>query len=285
MPPAFIPRTDIDLLYRDVCKRPGGPQARLNWAAQPGVEEMIASAFQTSIEQLEPYDNRDEPFRDPQTKARTEAENDDAPSTISVALRLKAQGRLEPSGGDGGAGDGQGHGGGDGPTFRYVEREIVAQRTTGGVRFNDPLQELADGGPASSAMKVDLLLEADDGAPAVGEIKIRADKDPICALVQVLAAAALLSPEAQRERLNLHHGLRTDGLLDAVVLLVDFPEAPLMQAARDRAKELAEVLIADPRVGDHVRRIVAFETTADAGAAGGPLAGRVAFRAEGAGGG
>lgn len=272
MPPAFIPRTDIELLYRDVCKRPGGPQARLNWAAQPGVEEMIASAFGTSVEQLEHYDNRDEPFRDPETKARTEGEQDDARSTISVALRLKAQGRLEATGGEPEAG----------PTYRYVEREIVAQRTTGGVRFNDPLQELADGGPASSAMKVDLLLEADDGAPAVGEIKIRNDKDPICALVQVLAAAALLSPEAQRERLNLHHGLRTDGLLDAVILLVDFPDAPLMQQARDRAKELAEVLIADPRVGDHVRRIVAFEATADAGAAGGPLTGRVAFRAEGA---
>jgi hypothetical protein len=269
MPPAFIPRTDIELLYRDVCKRPGGPLTRLNWAAQDDVVELVAKAFATSVEQLEGYDNRDEPFRDPDTKARTEAEKDDARSTISVALRLKAQGRLEPSDRDG-------------PTYRYVEREIVAQRTTGGVRFNDPLQELADGGPVSSAMKVDLLLEADDGAPAVGEIKIRTDRDPICALIQVLAAAALLTPQPQRERLDLHHNLRTDGLLDAVIVLVDFPDASLMQQARDRAEELATALIADPRVSAHVRRIVAFETTADTAASGGPLTGRIAFLAEGA---
>jgi hypothetical protein len=271
VPPELIPRTDIDLLYRDVCKRPGGPQTRLDWAAQDGIEELIASAFATSIEQLAHYDNRDEPFRDPNTKARTEAERDDARSTISVALRLKAQVHLQPSGGDG-------------PSYRYVEREIVPQRTTGGARFNDPLQELADGGPASSAMKIDLLLEADDGAPAVGEIKIRTDRDPICALIQVLAAGALLSTEAQRDRLELHHGLRSDGRLEAVILLVDFPGAPLMQQARDRAEELATALVADPRVGGHVRRIVAFEATADAAAAGGALTGEVAFRVEGPGG-
>jgi hypothetical protein len=270
VPPDLIPRTDIDLLYRDVCKRPGGPQTRLDWAAQDGIEEQIATAFATSIEQLAHYDNRDEPFRDPNTKARTEAEKDDARSTISVALRLKAQVHLQPSDGDG-------------PSYRYVEREIVAQRTTGGARFNDPLQELADGGPASSATKVDLLLEADDGAPAVGEIKIRTDKDPICALIQVLAAAALLSTEPQRDRLDQHHGLRTDGRLEAVILLVDFPEAPLMREARDRAAELATALVADPRVGSHVRRIVGFEATADATAVGGPLTAGIAFRAEAAG--
>jgi hypothetical protein len=266
VPPEFIPRTDIDRLYRDVCKRPGGPKARLDWAAQPGVEEVVARAFATSIEQMASYDNRDEAFRDPNSTARTEAETDDARNTISVALRLKTQKRLKPSTGDG-------------PTYCYAEREIVVQRTTGRARFNDPRQELADG-PANSAMKVDLLLEADDGAPTVGEIKIRTDKDPICALIQVLAAAALLSTEAQRERLELHHGLRTDGRLDAVILLVDFPDAPLMQDAKARAEELAAALIADPRVGDHVRRIVAFEATADATLAGGPLTAEVGFLVE-----
>ncbi|CAB4927197.1 unannotated protein [freshwater metagenome] len=265
MPPSLIPRTDIDLLYRDVCKRPGGPQARLDWAAREDPVETIASAFARSIEQLDGYVN-DEPFRDPNTKARTEADLDDVRSTLSVALRLKAQGRLQPAEDDPLA-------------YRYVEREVVPQRTTGRARFNDPRQEVADG-PANSAMKIDLLLEADDGAPAVGEIKIRTDRDPVCALVQVLAAAALLATEPQRERLDLHHNLRTDGRLDAVILLVDFPGADLMGQARTKAQELAEALVADPRVGDHVRRIVAFEATADATLAGGPLTADVAFRAD-----
>jgi len=269
VPPAFIPRTDIELLSRDVCKRPGGPQTRLDWAAQPGIEEVIANAFATSIEQLAPYDNRDEGFRHPETTALTAARTDDLRSTISVALRLSDEGRrLESESGDG-------------PSYRYVEREILPQRTTGGARFNDPRQDLADGGPASSAMRVDLLLEAEDGAPTVGEIKIRTDKDPICALLQVLAAACLLAPEAQRERLDLHHGLRTDGRLDGVILLVDFPDHDLMQQARDRAEELSAALVADPRVGEHVRRIVGFEATADPTAAGDPLTARIAFVADG----
>jgi hypothetical protein len=270
VPPAFIPRTDIDLLHREVCKRPGGPQARLDWAAQTDIAEQVATAFATSVEQLAPYDS-DEGFRHPETTALSAAKVDDLRSTISVALRLSDEGRrLE-------AADGKG------PSYRYVEREILPQRTTGGVRFNDPRQELAGPPSASSAMRVDLLLEADDGAPAVGEIKIRTDKDPICALLQVLAAACLLSTPPQRERLDLHHGLQTVGLLDAVILLVDFPDSPLMQQARDRAEELARVLVADPRVGGYVRRIVAFEATADP-TAGDPLTARIAFLAEGAGG-
>lgn len=268
MPPEFIPRTDIERLYRDVCKRPGGPQTRLDWAAQTDIVDQVARAFATSLEQLAPYDN-DEGFRHPETTALTAARTDDLRSTISVALRLRDERRrLEPAEGDG-------------PSYRYVEREILPQRTTGGARFNDPRQELADGGAASSAMRVDLLLEADDGAPAVGEIKIGRDRDPICALVQVLAGACLLATPSQRERLDLHHGLRTDGCLDAVILLIDFPDDPLMQRARDRAEELATALIADPRVGDHVRRIIAFEATA-APTAGDPLTARVAFLAEGA---
>jgi hypothetical protein len=265
VPPAFIPRTDIEVLYRDVCKRPGGPQARLDWAAQTGIEEMIATAFATSVEQLKDYDNRDEPFLPPDANARTE-ERDDAANTTSVSLRLQKQKRLDPVEGDG-------------LTYRYVERQVVPQRTAGGARFNDPRQELADG-PESSAMKIDLLLEAEDGAPAVGEIKIRTDKDPICALVQVLAAAALLATEAQRERLDLHHGLRTDGPLDAVILLVDFPEDPLMQQAKERARDLAEAVVADARVAGSLRQVVAFEATADATSAGGALTAGVAWRAE-----
>lgn len=268
MPPLLIPRTDIELLYKDVCKRPGGPQTRLDWAAEGDVVERLAAAFARSIEQLEDYDNRDEPFRDPKTKAVTEAQIDDAGNTISVALRLKKQGRLEAPGDES-------------AVYRYVEREVIAQRTTGGARFDDPRQELADGGAASSAMKVDLLLEAEDGAPAVGEIKIREDKDPICALIQVLAAAALLSTEAQRVRLDEYHNLRTDGLIDAVILLVQFPDRTLMQEARDRAGAIATALLDDPRVSSHLRRIVAFEATADATEAGGPLTAEVAFRAGG----
>lgn len=267
MPPLLIPRTDIELLYKDVCKRPGGPQTRLDWAAREDPVERLAAAFARSIEQLQDYEN-DEPFRDPRTKAKTEADVDDAGNTISVALRLKKQGRLEAPGDDT-------------AVYRYVEREVVAQRTTGGARFDDPRQELADGGRASSAMKVDLLLEAEDGAPAVGEIKIREDKDPICALIQVLAAAALLSTESQRARLDEHHNLRTDGLIDAVILLVQFPDRAPMQEARDRAGAIAAALLEDPRVNAHVRRIVAFEATADATEAGGPLTAEVVFRAEG----
>lgn len=268
MPPLLIPRTDIELLYKDVCKRPGGPQTRLDWAAEGDPADRLAAAFARSIEQLEDYDNRDEPFRDPQTKARTEANVDDARNTLSVALRLKKQGRLEAPEDDS-------------AVYRYVEREVVAQRTTGGARFDDPRQELA-GGVASSAMKVDLLLEADDGAPTVAEIKIREDKDPICALIQVLAAAALLSTEPQRDRLELHHGLRSDGRLDAVVLLVEFPDGGPMRQALDRAAAIATALLDDPRVNTHVRRIVAFRATADATEAGGPLTAEIAFRAEGA---
>jgi hypothetical protein len=264
VPPSFIPRTDIDLLYRDVCKRPGGPRARLDWAAHDDAVELIASAFARSIEQLAGYDNHLEPLRD--LTARAPAEADDVRSTFSVALRLEAQKRLQPADDESLA-------------YRYVERDVVPQRTSGGARFDDPRQEVADG-PENSAMKIDLLLESDDGYPAPGEIKIRHDKDPLCALVQTLAAAALLSTEPQRERLDVHHGLRADGRLDAVILLVDFPDDELMVEANERARELAEALVAAPRVGDVVRRIVAFEATADATLAGGALTAEVGWRAD-----
>ena len=40
-----------------------------------------------------------------------------------------------------------------------------------------------------------------------------------------------------------------------MILLVDFPDDELMAEARERARELAEALVTDPRVGDVVRAL------------------------------
>lgn len=88
-------------------------------------------------------------------------------------------------------------------TCRYLDRELVATRTTGGATHE------------GTAVRLDLLLCNDaDRTPIIGEVKRTSDvdplhrhhkpatdKDPFSALVQALACAAQLSTLAQYARL------------------------------------------------------------------------------------
>ncbi len=76
-------------------------------------------------------------------------------------------------------------------SFRYVDRELFALRTTGEHR--------------AESRKLDLLLaNSGDGTPVLAELKIRDDKPAYFALVQLLMHAAEFLAEGQRTRLGAH---------------------------------------------------------------------------------
>ncbi len=151
-------------------------------------------------------------------------------------------------------------------SFRYVAREVVASRMTGGARFED-------GSPSTGAMKADLLLVNVDGTPIVCEAKVSTevgnDKDPFFALLQGLTLAALLSTPRQRERLEKHYPearFGGDGRVDVFVLLYK----PKLEANStyqvclyDAARRLAGAAAPQASLAKSVRRIAFVEARLD----------------------
>lgn len=144
---------------------------------------VLSDCFRRSVELLqEKYVPRDEPFHPKRPKeAAWEADyiRSYTPETVvtsHVAARARRSGiELE------------GHG-----PITYVDRELKPVRTTRSVKQK----------PKSGIdLRLDLLL-ADGDQPIVAEVKCRHDENAYYALIQSLAAAAQLSSELQRRRLE-----------------------------------------------------------------------------------
>jgi hypothetical protein len=136
-------------------------------------------------------------------------------ATKDVALRLGPAGSLSHVDGADAAGLSP-----DALNFVYLDRELVATRTTAPFRRSDVA--LPD-----RQLRLDVLLATEDGLPAVGEIKVKRDRDLFYGLIQALACISLLATDAQVARIRQHHdpdgnllrdesGLRFDAMLITV---------------------------------------------------------------------
>jgi hypothetical protein len=257
-----IPLTPIVARYKALATSRKGRHAQAEQdIAQPG--ELLAREFAASITAFQAYSN-DEPFY-PEKPVRTvPTENPDIDSTIDLAYWLSKQGSVTEID--------EAHDGGHDllpgvrrvPAsdlgFDYLDREIVATRKTGGVTFED-------GSSPRSALRLDLLLASHDGrVPIIGEAKIKTDKDPYAALIQVLTCAAHLATQRQYERVRLHYGEdriaphEGNPTLDLYIILVRFPmRATLIPELLADASTLSQLLLARPEVNKTIRRIACLE--------------------------
>lgn len=211
-----------------------GRLRRLEYARSPQAVDELASAFDSTVAALEQFDNRREPFQGQGRGSLTAGLPDALLRTPDVSRCFAQVGGLALD---------------DVGTFDYRGRELFALRMTAAARPR-PVR------PVTQGLIVDVLLAAPDGAPVVGEVKIRTDKDPVAALVQALAGAAELAPRNQRVRLERHYGVRADGAMELCLILAEFPAtATYMNDLSGAAQELAAVLLTRPIIRQHVRRI------------------------------
>lgn len=227
-------------------------ESRLARAARRTAGE-VAQLFIKSIEQLEPLEARE---RDGSWLAfypedRVQLEDRADKGTTRIAKRLdKAERSL--------------HRTGDSKLqFRYIDREIVALRQPGAV-FTGKLK----GETTRSAPRLDLLLEAADGTPIVGEVKVADDKDPYFGLIQALMHTAHLATANQVARLGnvelrrrFSHEPRAP--FDVYVVLEDFDPKKGKYRPRlyDRARELGDELIYGGELQQWVRQVACLDAT------------------------
>jgi hypothetical protein len=146
----------------------------------------LASLFLLSVAQFSRYSNVDEPFHEGPFAPQFTPEHCTEPirRTVHVACRLAGADRRTIECAEGASLE-----------VLYVDRELDVMRTS-------KTQMLDDGTPSKRALVLDLLLARPDGTPVLTELKIKKDTHPVCALLQVLAAAAHLVTPAQRKRLE-----------------------------------------------------------------------------------
>ncbi len=241
-----IPRTPIQVYYKRVCA--------MSYAQRLGLADdllndpsPLAEVFASSVETFSTYENQEAFYSNPSRAPKRPEPPGEIVETHHVAWYLRQQETLTVA---------------DAPelTARYVDYEIAPTRTTDHAVFDD-------GGSWRTGMFVDLLLSnSRDSTPIVGELKIRSDKDPFTALVQVLACAAHLATPQQYERLCRfapagQFSVRECPLLDGYVLLYRFLEVQQAELEQLGAKadQLSARLLADPRVGDRLRRIACLD--------------------------
>jgi len=243
-PPSTIPLTEMVDLYREL--KGFSQKERLAWGRSTLKKPApLAARFARSVEQFESFDNRDERFHESKRKPLPKR-----PRTISgtpsLAALLPKRGPIEVPGNPALSCD-------------YVDRELVVARTTGGAKFTD-------GGSASTALRLDLLLKSTDGVPVIGEVKIAMDKDPVFALVQLLTLAAHLATPNQRQRLinsyrddrfRSHHATAA---IDLCVCLANPPvRATYWFDLRALAGPLSDRLLREKAIGARIRRIVCLD--------------------------
>lgn len=143
--------------------------------------------------------------------------------------------------------------------FHYVDRELIADRI-----------ETA-GGPAYATgqkVKLDaLLVNANEGdrTPIIGEIKVASDQNARYALLQALAAAALLMPESQRQRFRAaypeHFADDVPKRLDVYVLTHRPQMTGKPGLLHTMALDLCEELRTQAELGQWIRRIAVLDGT------------------------
>ena len=223
--------------------------------ARRSVSKRLAERFRRSVEQFRPYCNVDESFypkdRHP-IPAPEQLRKIESTYTLSGLLVHQQQevGQVINA-----------------PqlNFRYIDREIISARTTGGARYTD-------GRSATSGKRLDwLLANAEDRRPIIAEIKVGTDKNPFYALIQTLMYAAELVTLNQATRLQRQYGQihfpeldnpqeDTTPAVDIYLILSgydheDKDRSELLQAT----ERISANLMTLPAVTSHVRRIACLE--------------------------
>lgn len=243
----IIPRTTIQTYYKRV--------SGMSYAKRVAEVESLLSdptplvaTFDQSVATFSFYDNPKEGFYSNRKRApKQPAKSGEIGKTSDVAWHLRQQNELPVVGASE-------------LDAVYVDYEIAPARTTDHAVFSDR-------GTWRSGVFVDLLLaNRADCTPIVGELKIRRDKDPFTALVQVLACAAHLATPSQIKRLKEHlplgHALRSDPpVVDGCLLLFRFLETPQphLQQLDERAEQLAAALMKYPQISDRLRRLACID--------------------------
>lgn len=154
--------------------------------------------------------------------------------------------------------------GAPGLSFRYVDREIVPARTTGGALYEN-------GEPATAGKRLDwLLANLRDKTPILAEVKIGDDRNPFYALIQLLMYAAELVTLSQRQRLNRCYPDKfamPDGVdgedgrrVDLYIVLADYNGASAVRASLlDEVQGICEQLSAQGVFRQHVRNLACIE--------------------------
>jgi hypothetical protein len=238
-----IPRTSIQRYYKKVC---GMSYAQRLTLVDSLLEDPspLVKEFESSAVTFSSYNNPEGFYSNPKRAPKPPEPPGEIVKTHHVAWYLRRQQTLKVDGA---------------PELnaRYVDYEIAPARTTDHAAFND------DGGSWRTGVFIDLLLaNGADSTPIVGELKIRADKDPFTALVQVLACAAHLATPHQYERLRQfaptgHFPARGLPLLDGYVLLYRFLEVAQadLEELGEKAEQLSVRLLKHPEIAGRLRRI------------------------------
>jgi len=140
--------------------------------------------------------------------------------------------------------------------FRYVEREIVPARTTGGVQYDN-------GDRPSRWIRLDLLLAGE--LPILGELKLRNDNaSAYYGLIQLLASASEMATAPQHARLLRYYSshLPILGLPRYDLYLIFYrsnPHSKPKMEILDETRRLTSQLVAFPEISKYVGRIVALD--------------------------
>lgn len=284
----IVPTTPIVRLYDDLHQKGVSRKQKLARAQQfVAVPASLAALFHDSVSTLAMYTPADEGFYESRTHYAVEDVK--APSTTELALRIRDAGGLAPAPS------------GRTPLVEsesldvpgvltveaselacdFLDRELVATRTTGGATHE------------GTAVRLDLLLcNTADRTPIIAEVKRTSDvdllkqhrkpatdKDPFSALIQALACAAQLATPAQYARLARWGRTERRGtkdfpaaaniaasdppLFDVYVVLHNRPTGTHLAELGDEAERLGALLLAQPTVARHVRRIACLLTNPD----------------------
>jgi hypothetical protein len=244
--------------------------------------ELLAAKFGKSVERMTAFIPNHESFY--RRRKHYEVTGDTVKRTLDLALRLRDMGTCAPVAGrgeplllaEGLSAPGVRPVAADELEFEYLDRELVATRTTGCVERE------------GTAVRLDLLLaDVRDRTPIVAEVKrttdldLRAphkrtatDKDAFSALVQALACASQLTSPSQYARLSAYG--REDGqearlgdasppTFDLFVVLHNRPNGTFLKELGEEAERLSVLLLAQPAVARSVRRIACLVTSTKAG--------------------
>lgn len=242
-----IPRTSIQRYYKRVCNMSYAQRLTLVDSLLDDPSPLVEE-FESSVLTFSTYNNPEGFYSNPKRAPKPPGPEGDIVRTHHVAWYLRQQEALKVVGA---------------PELnaRYVDYEIAPTRTTDHAVFSD------DGGSWRTGVFIDLLLaNCADSTPIVGELKIRADKDPFTALVQVLACVAHVATPHQYERLCQFApaGRFPVGdlpLLDGYVLLYRFLEVAQddLEQLAEKAEQLSARLLEHPEIARRFRRIACLD--------------------------
>lgn len=157
---------------------------------------------------------------------------------------------------------------------RWVDYELSILSTPGAAVFDVVKAGAAAGADpsrAGRAIRADLVMaNAGDRTPVLGEVKIRRDKDPFAALIQLLGYIAHLSTPSQYKRFReqLPAGEFPDVAVprfDGYLLLHQFDTTPnrWMKDLMAQTELLVAALLTRPEVSPHIRRLACLDVELD----------------------